>query len=128
MKLKNLLLILLSVFLFQSCESDGDPVNSDIIGSWEFDEISVNGKKYEEWPFEETVISFRENGAYSQYGLIGRESGTWTLSNKTVIVYVKGREYARFLLQDWNSSRLSFAVYELDSSDILWIKCVKFAD
>ncbi len=128
MKLKYLFSIVLFAFLFHSCAKNEEPTNADVIGSWEFMEVSLDDDKYTEWPFEETVVTFRKDGSYTQYGIIGRETGTWILSKKTIIVYVRGREYARFLINDWNSSKLSVLIYDLESTDVLWVKCVKFAD
>ncbi len=129
--MKTIKFFMLSLFafvccsIFHSCQNEEVLTSADMVGSWDIREVSVDSKHYQEWPFETTVCTFNQDGTYSQYGLFGSEKGTWTLSNKTIIVYQSGREYVRFLINDWNSSKISAIIYELGMSEMLWVKCVK---
>ncbi|MBQ7664943.1 MAG: lipocalin family protein [Bacteroidaceae bacterium] len=98
-----LLLTTISCFTFTSCGDDDDTDNGfnypieTIYGTWEAQEIEVDGKWYNITVFPYTrfamSITFYSNGRFYGTGYFGTGSGTYKAVDNKIVTYLEGEEY-----------------------------------
>lgn len=128
------LLLTAMLFTFSSCSDDDDskfdyPME-DLYGEWDVVAIEVNGKwcftnmpQYKKFAMS---ISFNSDGTFYGSGYLGYGSGTYTTAGNTIITYLKGKEYIRYVVKSLRSNTAALTMVQGDTS--LDIHAVKKSD
>lgn len=132
-KLLIMLAAMLPLFVFIACSDDeenGTQISEEmrnIFGTWILRQVDTgNSDGYVEWPMEDTMATFNEDGTYSASGYFGDGSGTFTLEGSTITCFVGGEEFMKYDILSLSKNNCELRMYAPGSSDILKIKCQRY--
>lgn len=116
---------------FASCSSDDDDdfnfPKETLYGTWKMSEVKMSeSASYINWPMKATTATFKSDGTYSGSGYFGNGSGTYTTKGNTITTYVNGNIYIVYTVLSLSGSTAELKMTNPNSSEILWIKCVKY--
>lgn len=114
MKKKTILSMLLAVMtvglsaVFTSCSSDDDENKFDypmetVYGTWETTAVKQKNGDWLDltswvWAEYRAKATFYSDGTYTGSGALGNGSGTYTVAGNTIVTYVNGKEYTRYVV------------------------------
>ena len=86
---------------------DGTHVKSEATGNW----VDITGT-----PSLRFSIRFNPDGTYSGSGAFGTGNGTYTAKGNTIITYVGGQEYARYIVRTLTGTNAELTMHMGTSS------------
>lgn len=99
-----------AMIVFASCGGDDKKENkwkSFATGTWKLTEIKLDGWENVEGKMDAS-ITFVDESNYKGTGAFGNGKGTYDFSGDTLITYVRGKEYMRYVIKyaDEESAKL----------------------
>lgn len=131
-----MLAMMAMVFTFSACGSDDEESGSNfnypmeyLYGRWDLTELSIDGKTIDlsnsYWYKFKASATFNSDGTYSGSGYFGNGSGTYKATGNTVITYINGKEYLRYILDSVTPTKMSGYMTQEGSTEKIGIKAEK---
>lgn len=96
-----------TIFGFSSCGDNESKWKDFAKGTWKLTEIKLDGWENVEGKLDAS-ITFVDGSNYKGTGAFGNGKGTYDFSGDTLITYVRGKEYMRYVIKyaDEESAKL----------------------
>lgn len=123
-----MLTLLTMCFAYSSCSSDDDdekfnyPMET-LYGTWDLTDVQLSTGEWIDltnWLYSQyrASITFKSDGSYIGNGSFGNGTGRYKAVGNTIITYVDGKEYLRYVVKSVNGNKMEGTIFDSSSSSM----------